>query len=256
MKKVLVVLLLCGLVVFCIIAGVGGFIGYKWHKIKKEGGTPSLLTLLKKEPPPEPAPTPEPPPEPQPTPPPEPQPTPQPEIQPPPTPQPAEPPPAPVTQPPKPKPKPAPKPVVQQPSPTPLNTVQPDNVRPPSYEPPAAPAPIQEPAAPAPKIKAPKGSLGVIFETEAEQGDVVLHVDEQLVEKQSFRASSQQKFRLTKTLPLTVGPHKVRITVVNADGKTVGKEWQVDVPQGGNPVWKAELSSSGRAIDLKQIQAK
>ena len=253
MKKVIVVLLLCALVVFCLLAAVGGFFGYKWYKVKKqggEGGAQSFLSWLKKEPPPE-APS-APPPEP----PSEPQPTPSPEFPPPATVQPTEPAPTPSMEPAKPKPKPTPKPAAQEPSPAPWNDVQPDNVRVPSDEPLVTPEPSQEPSAPAPRIKIPKGTLGVIFETEAEQGDVLLHVDEELVEKQSFRASSQQKFRLAKNLPLAVGSHKVRITVVKADGKTVGKEWQVDVAQGGNPVWKAELSSSGRAIDLKQIQAR
>ena len=265
MKKVIVILLVLVFLGACLIAGVGGFFWYRMHKMHspgQEGRPGGILSWLKKEPPPEPPTAPEPT-EPQVQPPTEPPPEPQPPStaespQTPPTPAPT------PTEPAKPKPKPAPKPASHEtPSSAPFNDIQPDNVRTPESEPLVQPT-TQEPATPPAatetfqpaKKKGPKGTLGIIFETGADQGDVLLHVDEQLVEKQSFRASSQQKFRLAKSVVLAPGPHKVRITVVKADGQTTGKDWQVDVPEGGNPVWKAELSNNARAFDLKQIQAR
>lgn len=253
MKKVIVVLLLCGLVVFCLLAAVGGFFGYKWYKVKKQGGegAPSFMSMFKKEPPPEIPSTTEPQPEP--------------ETQP----APETPPPTgwetPSTQPPtttpppsQPKPKPRPSetaPVTPEPSQPATSEsspyTQPAYTEPPPSEVPPAAEPYAQP-----KRKGPRGTLGLIFETGADAGDVLLHVDEELVEKQTFRASSQAKFRLTKSLVLPAGLHNVRVTVVKPDGKTVGKEWQVDVAEGGNPVWKAELNTSGKTMDLKQIQAR
>lgn len=268
MKKVILIVVLLLFLGACLIAGVGGFFWYRMHKLHQAGeeGRPGgFLSWLKKEPPSEtppateaqPEPQPQAQPEAQPEPQPEPQVTPSPEVSPPPAPQPSEPAPSQIKERGKPRTQPAPKSAPSQtPEPAPQEESQPDYASPSSSEPPPASPPVQERAEPAPRVKTPKGTLGIIFETEAEGGDVLLHVDEQLVEKRTFRASSQQRFRLTKNVPLPVGAHKVRITVVKPDGKTVGKEWQVDVSLGGNPVWKVELSSSARALDLKEIQPK
>ena len=263
MKKAIVIVLLFALLAFCLLAGVGGYFGYRWYKIKKhqaESGFAAqepLFPWQKPKPPETPA---------------EPQPEPAPGAE---MPEPNEPPAqppeeytapsAPVTttptaEPPK-KPA-APKETAAAPKtpapppakPEPWEDVQPDNVKLPGNEP-LIPPPAPEPAPPPVKVKTPKGTFGFIFESTVEQGDVSLFVDEQLQDRQSFLASSRDRYRLEKNVVLPPGPHKVRLLVTKSDGKSQAKEWQITIQEKAVTIWKAEMKSFGREIELKQIAA-
>jgi hypothetical protein len=139
------------------------------------------------------------------------------------------------------------------PQPQPWEDVQPDAVKLPDGEP-LIPQPAPEPAPPPAKAKTPKGTFGFIFEATVEQGDLSLFVDEQMQDRQAFYASSRDKYRFEKNVVLLPGPHKVRLLVTKSDGKSQAKEWQINVPEKAVTVWKAEMKSFGREIELKQIQ--
>jgi cytoskeletal protein RodZ len=236
-SKGLLVVIVLVLLFFCLIAiGVGGFFGYKWYKGRAAAAEQTQLTEETPQQEPwasestEPAPTEEPAPS---------EPEPQEEARP------AEPEPAPAPYrapaPVQPKPKPRP------PAPAPSAPAPSGPMAQPS---PAEPAPAYEEAAP--KVKTPKGSLGVIFETKLDEGQVTIAFNGQVLASEAFTASSDNRYRLEKSMNLIPGPHRIRVTVV-ASGKTYEKEWTAMVVERQSTVWKAEMNRFPKELVVKPI---
>jgi len=101
--------------------------------------------------------------------------------------------------------------------------------------------------------KEPRGTLGLIFESKLDQGEVIIHVDGKLVVAKAFTASPENRFRLTKGLRLIPGQHRVKVKVALPDGKNEIKEWPVMVVKGGDTVWKIEMKRFPRTLDIKPI---
>ncbi len=166
-----------------------------------------------------------------------------------------------------PAPAPAPKPARRKssrrstpaPQPAPAATPEPQPSSAPEQTTSAAPAPAQEsqpaPAEEAaPEKKTPRGTLGLIFETKVDQGEIIIHVDGKVVVAQGFTASGDKRYRLTKGLRLIPGPHRVKVKVLLPDGKKEIKEWTAMVVKGGDTVWKIEMKTFPRTLDIKPIQ--
>ena len=270
MKKVVLIVVLLVLVLFCLIAiGVGGFFGYRYWQHKRAAEVSSFAAQPSEPPASEQPSEPGTPPaeEPQ-------------------SAQPSEMPPSESTSPagepsgtetqPPAEPAPAPAPAPEQPSrsrPRP----RPAPVAPAPQEAPAPSAPAaassggaQEPSAPAQesapatqaapaaavKEKIPKGTLGLIFEATIDQGNVAIRVDNDLVAHQDFTASSSERFRLTRDLLVEPGQHRVWVEVKLPDGKKYEKEWNAMVVVHGITVWKAEMTRFPKELKVKPIPVK
>ncbi len=272
MKKGLLIILLLVLVLFCLIAiGVGGFFGYRYWQHKKaaevssfaaqpseppaaeqpsEPGTPPAAEPESAQPsemPPAEATSPEGAPS-------------NPEARPP-----AEaalaPAPAPAPErPSRSRPRPRPAPVAPAPRETAVVTT-PAAASPGNAQQPSSPAQESAPATEAAptaavKQKIPKGTLGLIFEATIDKGNVAIRVDNNLVAKQDFTASSSERFRLTKDLLLEPGQHRVWVKVKLPDGKKYEKEWNAMVVVHGITVWKAEMTRFPKELHVKPIPVK
>ncbi|MGA9753109.1 MAG: hypothetical protein WBS54_15105 [Acidobacteriota bacterium] len=268
MKKGLLIILLLVLVLFCLIAiGVGGFFGYRYWQHKKaaevssfaaqpseppaaeqpsEPGTPPAAEPESAQPsemPPAESTSPEGAPSST-------------EAQPP-----AESAPAPAPeQPTRSRPRPRPAPAAPAPQETAVPTT-PAAASPGSAEEPSSPAQESAPATQAAptaavKEKIPKGTLGLIFEATIDKGNVAIRVDNDLVAKQDFTASSSERFRLTKDLLLEPGQHRVWVKVKLPDGKKYEKDWNAMVVVHGITVWKAEMTRFPKELNVKPIPVK
>ena len=234
-NKGLLIAIVLVLLLFCLVAiGVGGFFGYKWYKGRAAAAEQSLLTEETPQETPwstestEPAPADEP--------------------------APTEPEPLEEVRPSEPEPSPyrAPAPVQPKPKPRPSAPIQatPAPAGPVAEPSPAEPAPSYEEAAP--KVKTPKGSLGVIFETKGDEGQVTLAFNGQVLASEAFTASSDNRYRLEKSMNLLPGPHRIRVTVV-VSGKTYEKEWTAMVVERQSTVWKAEMNRFPKELVVKPI---
>jgi len=142
-------------------------------------------------------------------------------------------------------------------APAPAPSPEPAPASQPQHETAAAP---QAPAEAAPQTavterrkKEPRGTLGLIFESKLDQGEVIIHVDGKVVVAKAFTASPENRFRLTKGLRLVPGQHRVKVKVAMPDGKNEIKEWTVMVVKGGDTVWKIEMKRFPRTLDVKPI---
>jgi len=109
-----------------------------------------------------------------------------------------------------------------------------------------------EPAEP-PKPKVPKGTFSLIFESEVDQGEVKVYVDDRLVERQPFTATKDRRFRLEKAERLLPGQHRVRIEVALPNGNSESESWTVMVVEKGNTIWKVEQEGFRKKLEIKRI---
>ena len=114
----------------------------------------------------------------------------------------------------------------------------------------AAAAETPSPSAPKP----PKGgSLGFIFESRVDRGELVFRVDDAPPERVPFQASAENRFRFTREVPLAPGAHRVKVRVNLPGEEPQVREWTVTVAPGGNTVWKATLDRFPMKLEVKNI---
>lgn len=112
---------------------------------------------------------------------------------------------------------------------------------------------VSEPRPPdAPKY--PKGgSLGLIFESRVDRGEMVLRVDGAIVERVPFQASAENRFRFTRQVPLAPGTHSVKVRVNLPGEDPQVRDWNVTVVPGGSTVWKVTLDRFPKQLEVKNI---
>lgn len=110
-----------------------------------------------------------------------------------------------------------------------------------------------EPGASAGRKPKEGGSLGFIFESRVDRGELVLRIDGDLIDRVPFHASAANRFRFTRQVPLSPGLHRVRVKVGVPGREPQSQEWSVTVPPAGSTVWKVTLDRFPNQLEVKNI---